>query len=107
MAHSVGPRLTATLSYFSGCHGLSKRGVEEIAEAVFAAPVSLARWLTSNKKSVPRWRRTCGSAGRRRAAPVKHADETSWNCGASCAGCGRRTTGVVPSSFMPNAARWD
>ena len=31
--HSVGPRLTATLSYFSGCHGVSKRGVEEIAEA--------------------------------------------------------------------------
>src|SRR4051794_28831305 len=30
-AHSVGPRLTATLSYFSGCHGVSKRGVEEIA----------------------------------------------------------------------------
>ncbi len=24
--HSVGPRLTATLSYFSGCHGVSKRG---------------------------------------------------------------------------------
>src|SRR5258707_9459088 len=28
-AHSVGPHLTATLSYFSRCHGVSKRGVEE------------------------------------------------------------------------------
>ena len=40
-AHSIGPRLTAILSYFSGCHGMSKRGVEEVAEAIFAAPVSL------------------------------------------------------------------
>jgi hypothetical protein len=39
--HSVGPRLSATLSYFSGCHGVSKRGVEEIAAAVFDAPLSL------------------------------------------------------------------
>src|SRR4051812_29825871 len=39
--HSVGPRLTATLSYFTGCHGVSKRAVEEIAESVFAAPVAL------------------------------------------------------------------
>src|SRR5271170_2499075 len=29
-AHSVGPRFTGALSYFSGCHGVSKRGVEEI-----------------------------------------------------------------------------
>jgi hypothetical protein len=27
-AHTVGPRLTAALSYFAGCHGVSKRGVE-------------------------------------------------------------------------------
>ena len=37
-AHSVGPRLTAALSYFAGCHGVSKRGVEEISEAMFQAP---------------------------------------------------------------------
>src|SRR6266487_4260004 len=41
LAHGVGPRLTATLSYFSGCHGVSKRGVEEISAAVFDAPVAL------------------------------------------------------------------
>src|ERR1051325_508828 len=40
-AHSVGPRLTGTLSYFSGCHGVSKRGIEEIADSVFAAPIAL------------------------------------------------------------------
>src|ERR1700674_4742341 len=40
-AHSVGPALTPTLSYFSGCHGVSKRGVEEIAETVLGAPIAL------------------------------------------------------------------
>jgi hypothetical protein len=40
-AHAVGPRLTATLSYFTGCHGMSKRGVEEVAATVLDAPVSL------------------------------------------------------------------
>src|SRR6476646_9623790 len=39
--HSVGPRLTATLSYFSGCHGVNKRGVEEISETVFQVPIAL------------------------------------------------------------------
>src|SRR5262245_13273250 len=40
-AHSVGPMLTATLSYFSGCQGMSKRGVEEVADVVFRAPIAL------------------------------------------------------------------
>ena len=40
-AHSVGPNLTGMLSYFAGCHGVSKRGVEEISEAVFDATVAL------------------------------------------------------------------
>ena len=41
MHRSVGPLLTATLSYFAGCHGMSKRGIEEVAEQVFAAPIAL------------------------------------------------------------------
>jgi len=40
-AHSVGPRLTATLSYLTGAQGISKRGVEEIADAIFGAPIAL------------------------------------------------------------------
>jgi len=40
-AHSVGPRLAATLAYLAGCHAVSKRGLEEIAEAVFEVPVAL------------------------------------------------------------------
>src|SRR4029453_4933917 len=40
-AHSIGPRLAATLSYLTGSHRGSKRGLEEISEDVFAVPVSL------------------------------------------------------------------
>jgi len=78
-AHAVGPRLTATLAYLTGCHGLSKRAAEEVAEAVFAAPVSLG--------TVSNLEREVGAAlapahaealHAVRAAAVKHADETSW-----------------------------
>jgi transposase len=78
-AHSVGSRLTAILSYFSGCHGMSKRGVEEVAEAVFAAPVALGT-VANLEQEV----RAALAAPHRealenvRAANVKNADETSW-----------------------------
>jgi transposase len=78
-AHSVGPRLTAILSYFSGCHGMSKRGVEEVAEAVFTAPVALGT-VANLEQEV----RAALAAPHQealenvRAANVKNADETSW-----------------------------
>ena len=40
-AHSVGPKLTSAFSYLVGCQGVSKRGVEEISQVLFDAPVSL------------------------------------------------------------------
>jgi transposase len=78
-AHGVGPRLTATLSYFTGCHGLSKRTVEEISATVLAAPVALgtvanleqevsAALATPHQEALDAVRQ----------ADVKHADETSW-----------------------------
>jgi transposase len=78
-ACSVGPRLSATLSYLTGYHGLSKRAVEDIAETVFAAPVSLgtvanleqemsAALATAHQQALEAVRQ----------ADVKHADETSW-----------------------------
>src|SRR6185312_2972003 len=79
MAHSVGPRLTATLSYFTGCHGVSKRGVEEIAAAVFDAPVSLGTVANLEQEvsaalAAPHQEAVAAV----RTAAVKHADETSW-----------------------------
>src|SRR5262249_17150097 len=40
-AHSLGPRLAATLAYLAGCHHVSKRGLEEVVETVFEVPVAL------------------------------------------------------------------
>ena len=79
LAHSVGPRLTATLSYLTGCHGASKRGVEEIAEVVFDAPVALGTVANLEQEvsaalAAPHEEAVAAV----RAAAVKHADETSW-----------------------------
>jgi transposase len=78
-AHSIGSRLTAVLSYLTGCQGLSKRGVEEIAETVFAAPISLGT-VSNLEREVsealaPAHRDALAAV---RQADVKFADETSW-----------------------------
>jgi hypothetical protein len=39
--HSIGPGLSALMSYLVGNCGLSKRRVEELVEAVFEVPISL------------------------------------------------------------------
>ena len=82
-AHSVGPRLTGTLSYFSpAVHGLSKRGVEEIADVVFAAPVSLGTVANLEQEvraalaARPHGRRWRARAGRRRQARRRNQLET-------------------------------
>jgi transposase len=78
-AHSVGSRLTATLSYFTGCHGLSKRGVEEIAEAVFGAPIALGTVANLEQEVSAALAPAHDEALEAvRQAPVKFADETSW-----------------------------
>jgi transposase len=78
-AHSVGPRLTAALSYFTGNHGLSKRGVEEIAENLFDAPVALGTVANLEQEVsaalAPAHQEALAAV---RAAAIKHADETSW-----------------------------
>jgi transposase len=78
-AHSVGPRLTATLSYFSGCQGLSKRNVEEIAETIFAAPLALGTVANLEREVsqalAPAHQEALEAA---RQAGVKFVDETSW-----------------------------
>jgi transposase len=77
--HSVGPGLAATLSYFSGCHGVSKRGVEEIAETVLGVPIALGT-VSNLEREVsaalePAHQDVLAAV---RQAEVKYADETSW-----------------------------
>jgi transposase len=78
-AHSVGPALTATLSYFSGCHGVSKRGVEEIADTVLGVPIALGTVANLEQEVSaalePAHKEALEAV---RKADVKYADETSW-----------------------------
>jgi transposase len=104
-AHSVGPRLTATLSYFSGCHGISKRDVEEIADTVFAAPVALGTVAHLEQEVSaalePAHREALEAV---RQAEVKFADETSWKLwGKLCWLWAAATTAVA--AFVIHAKR--
>jgi transposase len=78
-AHSVGPRLTAALSYVTGELGLSKRNTEELAANLFGAPIALGT-VTNLEQEVS----TAVAAAHHEAlaavrqADVKFADETSW-----------------------------
>lgn len=105
LVHSIGPRLTATLSYFSGCHGVSKRGVEEIAAAVFDAPIALGTVANLEQEvsaalAAPHQEAVAAV----RAAEVKHADETGWKlAGRLCWLWGAATAGVA--AFVIHARR--
>jgi transposase len=78
-AHSVGPRLTAALSYFAGCHGISKRSIEEISEAMFQAPIALGTIANLEQEMsaalAPAHQEAVAAM---RQAPVKYVDETGW-----------------------------
>jgi transposase len=78
-AHSCGPRLTAVLSYLSGCHHISRRGVEEITEAVFDAPIALGT-VSALEQEVSQALAPAHSEALEavRQAPVKNVDETGW-----------------------------
>jgi transposase len=104
-AHSVGPRFTGALSYFSGCHGVSKRGVEEIAETVFGAPIGLGTVANLEREvsaALEPSHREAVAAVRR--AAVKYADETSWKVwGKLCWLWAAAATGVA--AFVIHANR--
>jgi transposase len=105
LAHSVGPRLTATLSYFRGCQGMSKRAVEEVAAAIFHAPLALGTVVNLEQEM------SAALAGAHaealaavQQAAVKHTDETSWKLvGKLCWLWAAATTGVA--AFVIHAKR--
>jgi transposase len=103
--HSIGPRLTATLSYFSGCHGVSKRGVEEIAEAVFGVPIALGTVSNLEQEVSAALEPAHVEAIQAvREASVKYADETSWKLwGKLCWLWAAATTNVA--AFVIHAKR--
>lgn len=78
-AHSIGPRLAATLAYLAGCHHVSKRGLEEIAEAVFEVPLALGTVSHLEQQMSAALAAPHAEALEAvRQAQVKHVDETGW-----------------------------
>lgn len=78
-AHVLGPRLTSVLGYFSGVRHDSKRGVEEIAETVFAVPVGLGTISALEQEMsaalAPAHQEAADAV---REAAHKNTDETGW-----------------------------
>src|SRR5579859_2398196 len=96
-AHRFGPRLSAALSYLSGCHHLSRRGIREVVQTVLDFPVSLGtigrlEQETSDalKRPTPRRSRPCVRP--RSSTSTKPAGKRRGNA----AGCGRRPAPVWP-----------
>jgi transposase len=103
-AHTLGPRLTAVMSYLSGRHHRGKRAVQEIVETVFRVPVSLGTVVASEQHvsaalAVPHEK----ARDAVRDAPVKNTDETGWKqAGTRCWLWMAATTTVAYYLIHPN-----
>jgi transposase len=107
-AHSVGPRLAATLAYLAGSHRVSRRGLEEIAQDVFDAPLSLGTVANlegrMSEALAPAHAEALAAV---RGAAVKHVDETSWKLAGALCWLWVAATGTV-AAFLIHAHRgWD
>jgi transposase len=79
LAYGYGPRFTAIVSYLSGCHHVSKRGVEEVFETVFTVPIALGTVINLEQQVSAALAPIHEQAAQIvRQAPVKNVDETSW-----------------------------
>jgi len=107
-AHSVGPRLAATLGYLAGSHRISKRGLEEITEDVFDVPVSLGTVVNLQAQLSEALAPAHAEALQVvRDAAVKNVDETSWKLAGKLCWLWVAATGTV-AAFLIHAKRgWD
>ena len=80
LAHTVGLRFAAVLSYFSGRCRQSRRLVQEVAESVFNIPLALGSICAREKEMsaalLPAYNEIAQSV---QTAPHKNVDETSWS----------------------------
>ena len=80
--YSLGPRLTGAAIYFAGSHGMSKRGIEEVFEAMFGVPVALGTISNLERGATAALEPAYREARKAVAdAPVKNVDETGWKQG--------------------------
>ncbi len=104
-AHSVGPRLAATLGYLAGSHRVSKRGLEEITEDVFDVPIAVGTVVNLHRQlSEALAPAHAGALGVVRAAAVKNVDETSWKLAGQLCRLWVAATGTV-AAFLIHARR--
>jgi transposase len=77
--HSLGEGLTAALAYLTCQHGVSKRGIEEIARDLFGVHVALGSVANLEQEVsaalAPAHQEALAHV---RQGPVKHLDETGW-----------------------------
>ena len=76
---AFGPRLTAAVAYLTGCHGMSKRGVEELVEGLFGVPISVGTVCNLEREVSEAIAPAHAEAVKAvQQAEVKFADETGW-----------------------------
>jgi len=80
LAHGFGPKLTASLALLSGrCHD-SKRTVEEVAQTLLDAPISLGSISNAEQEMSAALQQPYAQAQRVvQEAAVKNVDETGWS----------------------------
>src|SRR5262245_5683036 len=104
-AHSIGPRLAATLAYLTGSHHVSQRGLEEIAADVFDVPLSVGTvahlQAQVSQALAPAHAEALAAV---RAADVKHVDETGWKLAGKLCWLWLAATGTV-ATFLVHAQR--
>ena len=107
-AHSVGPRLAATLAYLAGSHRASNRGLEEITEDVFDVPIALGTVANLRTEVSDALAPAHAEAVQVvRAAAVKNVDETSWKLAGTLCWLWVAATNTV-AAFLIHAHRgWD
>jgi transposase len=107
-AHSIGPRLAATLGYFAAGHCVSQRGLEEITQDVFDVPVAVGTVANLQAQLSDALAPAHAEALEVvRGAAVKHVDETSWKLAGKLCWLWVAATGTV-AAFLIHARRgWD
>ena len=104
-AHSVGPRLAATLAYLAGSHRVSNRGLEEITEDVFDVPIALGTVANLRAEVSDALAPAHAEAVQAvRDAAVKNVDETSWKLAGQLCWLWVAATGTV-AAFLIHARR--
>jgi len=79
---SYDPRFTATLSFLTGCHNVSRRGVEEVVETLFGVPICVGTIVNLEQEMSAALENAHVEAAKAvQAAPAKNVDETGWKQG--------------------------